>query len=194
MEQIGSTSEGLSSVESKFWRLQRDQSIVSFVYRESDLLDANQLEDWLALYSDDAHYWIPLDWTPHVEGTATRQYGTGAGSQRVNIVYDDMARLRDRITRMRSGSFWDETPPSRVVRLLTNVEARSEYLDDQGRSHVIVHAKTLVRQVRRERENVLVGQVTHDLIEVSDLSWQIFLKKITLVNAEKPLWNMTYIL
>ena len=181
-------------------RLRREQSVTAFVYRETDLLDAHQLEDWLALYTDDGHYWIPLDWAPTPPDADPRDYGTGAGSDRVNLVYDDKRRLRERVGRMRGGAFWDETPPSRVVRLVTNVQLKGEYEDGVGRSHVIVASKTIIRQVRQSRENVLAGQVIHDLIETAPAdgslgpAWHIYLKKITLVNAEKPLWNMTYIL
>jgi benzoate/toluate 1,2-dioxygenase beta subunit len=194
-------SEAVAGVSSELTlRLRREQSVTAFVYRETDLLDANQLEEWMALYTEDGHYWIPLDWTPIPADTDPRDYGTGAGIERVNLVYDDKRRLRERIGRMRSGAFWDETPPSRVVRLLTNIQLKGDYEDDVGRSHVIVSSKTIVRQVRQSRENSLAGQVLHDLIENAtpggnaEPAWQIYLKKITLVNAEKPLWNMSYIL
>ena len=34
-------------------------SIERFLYREADLLDRPDLDSWLALYTEDAWYWIP---------------------------------------------------------------------------------------------------------------------------------------
>jgi ethylbenzene dioxygenase beta subunit len=190
------TSSAHDSIEARLCRLERERSITSFLYHETDLLDAKRFEEWLALFADDGRYWIPLDWVPATGARAAEiaDDTPARGVDRVNIVYDDRRRLRERVDRMVGGAFWDETPPSRVIRLVTNVHVGPEFEDDQGRSHATVTSKLLVRQVRQTRENVLAGQVFHDLIEVGDLDWRISLKRVTLVNAEKPLWNMTYVL
>ena len=36
------------------------RNIEQFLYREAYLLDHNRLEEWFALFTTDATYWIPL--------------------------------------------------------------------------------------------------------------------------------------
>ena len=38
--------------------LQRE--IEDFLYREADLLDARRFDEWLALFTEDARYWMPM--------------------------------------------------------------------------------------------------------------------------------------
>src|SRR5688572_15075472 len=103
------------SMAARLWQPERARSTTLLLYRETDLLDAKRYEEWLALFADDGRYWIPLDWVPAAgEWAADLADDTPArGVDRVNIVYDDRQRLRERVDRMLGGAFWDETPPSR---------------------------------------------------------------------------------
>jgi len=35
-------------------------TIEAFLFHESKLLDAGRFEEWQALFTDDAYYWVPL--------------------------------------------------------------------------------------------------------------------------------------
>ena len=37
-----------------------DAQLIDFVLDEASLLDALRFEDWLALFTEDGHYWMPL--------------------------------------------------------------------------------------------------------------------------------------
>ena len=37
------------------------REVEQFLYREAALLDHQQLEEWLRLYTEDAIYWVPLE-------------------------------------------------------------------------------------------------------------------------------------
>jgi 3-phenylpropionate/cinnamic acid dioxygenase small subunit len=39
-----------------------DQQLIDFVVREARLLDQQRLEDWLDLFTEDGHYWMPVEW------------------------------------------------------------------------------------------------------------------------------------
>ena len=39
-----------------------DQQLVDFVLREARLLDQQRWEDWLDLFAEDGHYWMPVEW------------------------------------------------------------------------------------------------------------------------------------
>ena len=38
-----------------------------FLYREASLLDERRLDEWLALCTDDIHYWMPIRRTMNVK-------------------------------------------------------------------------------------------------------------------------------
>jgi 3-phenylpropionate/cinnamic acid dioxygenase small subunit len=35
------------------------RQIVDFIYREARLMDEHRYDEWLALWTDDAVYWVP---------------------------------------------------------------------------------------------------------------------------------------
>ena len=66
--------------------------IENFLYREARLMDEHAYDEWLALWAEDALYWVPSnddDMDP---------------SQQVAIIYDHLPQLRDRIERLKGGA------------------------------------------------------------------------------------------
>src|SRR6266403_683223 len=80
------------------------------LYEEARLLDERRDEEWLAMLTRDAIYWIPCN-------------GEGSAPDReISIVYDDFPRLRDRIDRLMSGMAHAQSPPSKTRRVIGNVQ------------------------------------------------------------------------
>jgi len=51
--------------------------VASFLYREGDLLDRHQWQDWLALFSPDVEYWVPAwDSDSYVTQDPKRRYAS----------------------------------------------------------------------------------------------------------------------
>src|SRR5919109_5280340 len=78
--------------------------------REARLLDERRFEDWLALYAERCVVWVPAGEQP------------GDPRREVAIYFDDRRRLEDRIFRLRTGKAWSQVPPSRTMRIVSNVE------------------------------------------------------------------------
>ena len=72
--------------------------------REAHLLDDRDYEGWLRLFTEDCLYWMPVDPTSE------------DGALRLNVFYDDRAKMEDRITRLDSGSAYTEEPISLTAR------------------------------------------------------------------------------
>ena len=36
--------------------------VIDFLYDEARMLDEGRYDEWLALWLEDGHYWMPLDW------------------------------------------------------------------------------------------------------------------------------------
>ncbi len=84
--------------------------IEDLLYREAELLDAWKLDDWLALMTEDASYYVPPNDKPDADHRFT-----------LFTIADDIVRLRERIIRLKDPNCHAEYPPSRTRRLITNV-------------------------------------------------------------------------
>ena len=146
-----------------------------FLYHEAALLDERRFEDWLALYSDDAIYWVPLGDEPD-------------SSRQVSIAYDDRRRLHERVLRLSSGFAYSQDPPSRTCHLVGNVRVLSN-----GGGEVEVASNLVVAEVRRSVQNVYAGGVEHVLVAAGE-SFMIRRKVVRLVNSDVPLGNVTFLI
>jgi p-cumate 2,3-dioxygenase beta subunit len=84
--------------------------IEDLFYHEAELLDGWKLDDWLALMTDDANYYVPPNDKPDADHRFT-----------LFTIADDIVRLRERIIRLKDPNCHAEYPPSRTRRLITNV-------------------------------------------------------------------------
>jgi 3-phenylpropionate/cinnamic acid dioxygenase small subunit len=96
---------------------QLQHRVEQFLYAEAQLLDDHEFNDWIKLFTDQAHYWVPTRNTRTNRERGKEIAARGEGAH----VDDDMVRLRGRVRRSTSGLAWSEEPPSRTRRLLTNV-------------------------------------------------------------------------
>jgi p-cumate 2,3-dioxygenase beta subunit len=84
--------------------------VEDFLYHEADILDNWKLDDWLALLTDDASYFVPPNDKPDADHRFT-----------LFTVADDIVRLRERIIRLKDPNCHAEYPPSRTRRMISNV-------------------------------------------------------------------------
>ena len=94
--------------------------VEQFLYAEAQLLDDHQFTEWITLFTDEAHYWMPTRNTRTNRERAREIAARGEGPH----IDDDMVRLRGRVRRSTSGLAWSEEPPSRTRRLLSNVRVQ----------------------------------------------------------------------
>lgn len=92
--------------------------VTAFYEHEFGLLDGRHFESWLALFTEDATYEIPMR-------TTTEEGGASEISEQGRIVWDTRATLEVRVARLRSGSAWAEQPPTRTRHHLTGLRITS---------------------------------------------------------------------
>ena len=81
------------------------------LFEEADLLDQWRLEQWLALYTDDAAYLVPSTDLP-----------SGADPARTLFyISDDHTRMKERVVRLMKKTAHSEWPRSRTRHLVSNV-------------------------------------------------------------------------
>jgi 3-phenylpropionate/cinnamic acid dioxygenase small subunit len=149
--------------------------IENFLYREARLMDENAYDDWFALWTDDALYWIPAN-------------ADDIDPQRhVSIVYEDKARLEDRIERLKSGAAYAQDPKSRMRRVISNIE-----IQEGAQGEVIVYANFNLTELRRSQQRTFAGRTVHKL-RPEGSSFKIAYKKVLLVNNDEVISNLTFL-
>jgi 3-phenylpropionate/cinnamic acid dioxygenase small subunit len=95
--------------------------VEEFLYREASLLDERRLDEWLALCTEDIHYWMPIRRTmtsKEIDNEFTKPGGMA-------YFDDDKRTLGLRIQRLAVGRAWAEDPPSRTRHTVSNVRILS---------------------------------------------------------------------
>ena len=100
--------------------------VEQFYYAEAAALDQRRYEDWLALFADDVHYWMPVRRT-RTSNELDKEF-TSPGA--VAYFDDTKEMLAGRVRKLRTGYSWAEDPPSRTRHLITNVQIVEERDDE----------------------------------------------------------------
>jgi 3-phenylpropionate/cinnamic acid dioxygenase small subunit len=132
------TSSG-SALESLLLQWQVEQ----FLYREAELLDGRRFDEWLDLFTDDAHYWMPLRYNRDRGENAPEE----SAADEMSLFDDDKEFLAVRIRRLKTGRAWAEDPPSRTRHLVTNVRVESAGTELNVCSNFLVYRNRLEGEV-----------------------------------------------
>lgn len=85
---------------------------VELVYFEARLLDDRRFEEWLALFAEEAWYWMPASHDQVDPDSA------------LSLLYEDRRLLALRVRRLSNPALLVESPPPRSHRHLSSVRAR----------------------------------------------------------------------
>ena len=157
---------------------QADRSAVEqFLYLEARLQDEHRYDEWEALWTDDALYWVPAggdDIDP---------------SRQVSYIYDNRARIASRIRQLKTGQRHAQSPVSRMRRLISNVEVHAE--DAQG--VLVAESNFILVESRHARLVTWAGRTIHRLRSEGG-SFRMCGKKVLLVNNDAPIPNMAFLI
>jgi 3-phenylpropionate/cinnamic acid dioxygenase small subunit len=143
--------------------------IEEFLYHEAHLLDAQRLEDWLALFTEDATYWLPL------ERGQKDPVGTSS------IVHDDRTLLELRVKQARHPRAHARLPLARTVHQVSNVISK-----EIANGEFEVHSTLVLVEFRAEKQRVWGALVNHRLRRTGE-GYHIAHKRVDLVNSEGEL-------
>jgi len=149
---------------------------VDLLYREGHYLDAQRWDDWLALYCEDAEFWMPAWKAPHAL--------TASPEREVSLMYySARAGLEDRVWRLRSGLSVASLVLPRTTHAISGVILEAQAADGalELRSSWTCH----VYDLRRTTQHVFFGRYEHRLRNESG-KWLIAAKKIVLMNDRIP--------
>ena len=149
----------------------RQYEVERFYYDEAALLDAHRYEEWLALFTDDARYFMPIRRT-RMQRELDKEF-TQPGE--VAFFDDDKTLLAGRVAKLLSGRSWAEDPPSRTRHLITNVRVIA---DDGHELHVESNFHVYRTRLRSEEDSWIGSR--RDVLRRADGSFRIADRKIFL--------------
>ncbi len=167
----------MSAESSLLARLLLKHEVEDFLYREADLLDERRYEEWLDLFTEDAHYWMPL--RRNVPREKPEREFTRQGAD-ANWFDEGKDTLRRRVRQILTGIHWAEEPPSRICHIISNIQLMPEAPLGHGPGEVGVRSRFIVYRNRLETEtDFLVGK-REDLLRREEGDWRIARRKIVL--------------
>lgn len=92
-------------------------ALQSLLFAEARLLDGEQYEEWLAMLTDDVHYYMPM---PVRHARDEKSFVNKP--LEANIFNDKKRHLQLRVDRFRTNFVWSENPQNLVRHLITNIE------------------------------------------------------------------------
>ena len=147
------------------------QDLIDFVVHESRLLDAKRYEEWNALFTADAVYWVPL--VPDQPD----------GLNHTSHMYEDKL-LRDlRIERLKSPRAFSQQPPSRAHHLL---QMPIVDVADAAQNRFVMRTPFHYTEAQGDETLHLVGTVFHHLT-LHDGRLLMRLKRVDLLNPDAAL-------
>jgi biphenyl 2,3-dioxygenase subunit beta len=152
-------------------RMQRQFLVEQFYYAEAAALDQRRYDDWLALFADDVHYWMPVRRT-RTSNELNEEF-TAPGA--VAYFDDTKTMLATRVRKLQTGYSWAEDPPSRTRHLITNVQI----LDERGDTLNVASNFHVYRTRLNSEEDSWIGH-REDVLRRTGGTFQIAGRKIFL--------------
>ena len=152
------------------------RAVEQFLFHEARLLDEARYEEWLALFTETAWYWVPID--PRQDNP----------HDTVSIIYDDRRLLETRVRRLSNPHIHAQSPPSRTSRLVGNVAVEPD--GEAGAGRLVVSSRFQMAAFRRDSQRIFAGALRHGLSRTAD-GFRIRWKRVDLVNCDGMLDGIT---
>jgi len=150
-----------------------ERELIDFVVREARLLDEQRYDEWNALFTDDAIYWVPL--VPNQP----------EGLDHTSHLYEDKL-LRDlRIERLKSPRAFSQQPPTRSLHLLQapTVEPRAAARPGE---HLV---RTVFQYIESQGDEMhtFFGVAWHRVVVDQAGALRMAQKRVDLINSDAAL-------
>lgn len=141
-------------------------AVEQFLFEEARLLDTHCYDDWLALFTEDGSYWLPLE------------HGQDNPDDTVSLIYDDRRALETRVRQLSHPSRHAQTPKSWTNHLVGNVTIEKTDGDE-----LLVRSSLQLVESRGDRQYVFAGECWHWLVREGN-NYKISQKRVNLVNSD----------
>lgn len=179
----------MTTVEINISRILLKEEIQDFLFREAELLDERNFEEWLDLLTDDIRYWMPM--RRNVKANELDREFTREG-QDINWFDEGKETLDRRVRQILTGVHWAEEPLSRICHFVTNVQLLEAEPSITDPIEVSVKCRFLIYRNRVQTEtDFLIGKREDTLRKVNE-EWKISQRKIILDQNVLLAKNLTF--
>ena len=151
------------------------RSVEQFLFLEARLADEGDYDGWEALWTDDGVYWVPAN-GDDIDPTS-----------QMSILFDNRSRIALRVRQLKHDKRHAQNPRSRLRRILGNIEVL-----DRDDGDVVVGANFFVYE-SRQRGTAIWGGRTEYRLRLVDGSWRMARKKVMLVDNDRPLATLAFL-
>ncbi|CTQ46959.1 aromatic-ring-hydroxylating dioxygenase subunit beta [Roseibium aggregatum] len=148
------------------------EEVIDFIYDEARMLDEGRYSEWLALWLEDGHYWMPLDYKqtdPHLV---------------TSLLYEDMFMLRLRVERLNGARTFSQKPKSRCHHVI-----QRPFIDEMDGDRIITNTSMHYVETRLDEQFLLALTATHEL-KVVDGEIRIANKRVDILNCDAAFGNI----
>jgi 3-phenylpropionate/cinnamic acid dioxygenase small subunit len=154
--------------------------VAQFLFKEARLADESRYDDWEALWTDDALYWVPaggadIDPVSHV-----------------SVIYDNRSRISTRMKQLKTGKRHAQAPPSDLRRIVGNIELLGGRASVGG-TDLEASANFLAYESRARGNRLWGGRATYRLRKV-DGEIRLAYKKVVLVDNDQPIPTLGFLI
>ncbi|WP_254646150.1 3-phenylpropionate/cinnamic acid dioxygenase subunit beta [Streptomyces sp. GbtcB6] len=130
--------------------------VSQFLFDEAALMDERRFDEWITLFDEDLHYWMPVR-TARFPREMDREFEGETGSAYFDESFD---QLRQRVRKLATGRSWSETPPSRTRHIIGNLRVFTTEDDDE----CVAHAHFWIYRTRGETYSDTFAGSREDLV------------------------------
>lgn len=146
-----------------------------FIWQEAEFLDHASYDNWLDLWKEDGLYIIPIN--PESDDFANE----------LNIVYDNAAMRKMRVSRLAGGFAISAAPAARTIRLVSRF-----VMADRTEELVKVRSAMHLTEEKFGRQRTFCANLEHHLTR-DESSIRIIRKIVRLVNSDGVLTPVSYL-
>ncbi|WP_421980752.1 aromatic-ring-hydroxylating dioxygenase subunit beta [Roseibium sp.] len=148
------------------------EQVIDFIYDEARMLDEGRYDEWLSLWLEDGHYWMPLDYKqtdPHLV---------------TSLLYEDMFMLRLRVERLNGARTFSQKPKSRCHHVI-----QRPFIDEMSENRVVTNTSMHYVETRLDEQFLLALTAIHELA-VLDGAIRIANKRVDILNSDAAFGNI----
>ena len=148
-----------------------DEELIRLVKLEARLIDEKRFDEWYALFTDDAHYWVPA--AP----------GQTDPLKHNSLAYEDKLLLQLRLERLKSPLAYSQRPASRCLHVLQEPEVEKR---DEARGEFVTRTPFIYTETRGDDSQRYAATAWHTLVWRED-RLRIRLKRVDILNCDAAL-------
>ena len=140
--------------------------VEQFLYRQAELLDTHQWQQWIDLFSDDGVYWMPPE--------PSHQTWDGMPA----IFAEDKNLMNVRMKRVLHPDAWSQRPLWGTNHVVSNV-----VIDQAANGEILARSRFHMMELRRDDVRHFAGSYLHKL-ERNGKGLRIKLQRVDMTNAQ----------